>query len=123
MLLTPDAGFGVSIDSFSLLDYDDGLGQGHSVRWELLGNGAVLASGLSDVPANGQLPVVTGLPPFFDGPLELRLTHVSGFNNDLAIDDILFRQVAIPEPATFLLAVLGLVALCFSFRRSGTPRA
>ncbi len=123
MLLAPDAGFGVALDSFSLLDYDDGLGQGHSVRWELLGNGAVLASGLSAVPANGQLPVITGLSPFFDGPLELRLTHLSGFNNDLAIDDILFRQVVIPEPATILLAVLGLIAFCFTFRSSGTPRA
>ncbi len=123
MLLTPDAGFGVAIDSFSLLDYDDGLGQGHSVRWELLGNGALLASGLSDVPANGQLPVITSLPPFFNGPLELRLTHLSGFNNDLAIDDIVFRQVVIPEPATILLAVLGLIAFCFTFRSSGTTRA
>ena len=115
MLLTPDAGFGVSLDSFSLLDYDDGQGLGHSVRWELFGGGgggSLLASGLTNIAANGQSQVITGLGPFFDGALELRVTHVSGNNNDLAIDDIVFRQVVIPEPATLLLAVLALAAFC-----------
>jgi hypothetical protein len=102
-----------------LLDYDDGQGLGHSVRWEIFGagGGALLASGLGNIPANGQLPVTTGLAPYFDGPLELRLTHVSGNNNDLAIDDIVFRQVLIPEPATLLLALLALGAFCSNLQR------
>jgi exodeoxyribonuclease III len=114
LLLTPDAGYGVSLDSFSLLDYDDSFGLGHFVRWELFnaGDGSSLASGFSNVPANGQSQVTTGFGPFFDGPVELRLTHVSGNNNDLAIDDIVFRQVLIPEPATVFLALVAVAVIC-----------
>jgi hypothetical protein len=106
VILNSDAGFGVSLDSFSLLDYDDGNGQGHSVRWELLGNGATLASGVSEVVGNGQSLITTGQSSFLEGAIELRLTHLTGLNNKLALDDLVFRQIVIPEPMTLILFFL-----------------
>jgi endonuclease/exonuclease/phosphatase family metal-dependent hydrolase len=111
VVLTPDAGFGVSVDSFSLVDYGDGNGLGHSVRWELIAGGVTLASGMSDVAPNGQAQIVTGQGSFADAELELRLTQLSGRNNRLAVDDVLFRQAVIPEPGTLGLALLACPAL------------
>jgi hypothetical protein len=120
--LTPDAGFGVSLDSFSLLDYDDGNGQGHLVRWELVSGGATLAAGSSAVNANGQAQIITGLESFSESPIELRLTQLSGLNDKLALDDLVFRQTVIPEPSTLVLFILAWPAM-WMLRGRGVRRA
>lgn len=92
LVLTPDAGYGVTIDRFRLLDYQRWAG-GHSVVWSVRNaQGATLASGTANVPADGVITVETGLGALQQQELTLRLEQRSGDKADLAIDDIEFRQ-------------------------------
>lgn len=100
VLLTPDAGAAARIDAFALLDRADGNGLGQTVRWELWGRDLLLADGSALVPDDGQFQVVTGLDTPWAEPLELRLTHLAGVNNGLALDNLVFRQFLVPEPTS-----------------------
>jgi hypothetical protein len=119
LLLTPDAGFGVIVDSFVFDDYAS-FAAGNAFDWTLFENsdaGAVIASG-SEVTANGEnLTVNTGMATAFAGSVLLRIenTTVGGANNDQAIDSISFTQQAIPEPSS--VALLGLGGLGVLLRR------
>jgi endonuclease/exonuclease/phosphatase family metal-dependent hydrolase len=108
--LTPDAGYGIDLESFALLGHANDQGPEHFVHWEVLTSDMVLASGQVTVPSRTSLVVDTGLDVFANGPLELKLTHLSGTNNSLGFDNLSFRQVAVPEPGRwpflFLAAML-----------------
>ncbi len=106
LLLTPDEGAAVRVDSFALLDRADGNGVGQTVRWELWGRESLLADGLAPVPDDAQFQVVTGLADSYTEPLELRLTHLTGINNGLGLDNCVFRQFAVPEPSSLVLLLL-----------------
>jgi exodeoxyribonuclease III len=105
LTLTPDANFNVMLTSFELIDWADSDGVGQSVMWELVqSNGNLLKSGLAVVADGSRLLVNTSVEDSSALGLTLRLQHLSGSNNDLAIDNIAFHQVnLIPEPSTLLL--------------------
>jgi hypothetical protein len=113
-IFTPDAGFGVFISSF---DMDEWGGGGDTINnWELVGTGL---SGTFDAfstandpsDAGGRVNVVTGMTAAnaVFGPLTVRFTRVSGLTSYIAVDNIAFGQVAIPEPGA--LAILSLAGL------------
>ncbi len=100
LTFTPDAGFGVNVDSFVFDDYA-GFAAGNTFDWTLFQNdaaGPVIASG-SEVTANGQnLAVATGMGAPFAGPVLLRIedTTPGGSGADQAVDSISFTQAATP---------------------------
>ena len=121
-ILTIDDGFAAMIESFDLVDYAD-FAAGHTVEWELwrgdVLTGQLLDSGTEIVAADGIESVLTDQVDPVTGQLTLRLTHISGDGTDLAIDNIRFVQVSIPEPTSVsLVMALGLLALSCNRRRS-----
>jgi len=116
---TPESGYGVILDSFVFDDYAAWEG-GSDFSWKLYQdstNGTVLSSG-NITTADGQnLAVNTGMSSVYAGTIVFEI-----FNNDTtsgeegsgeALDDITFRQEAIPEPAvvSFIFVIgLGLIA-------------
>ena len=107
LTLTPDDGFGVLLESFDLVDYAD-FAQGHTVEWELwsgaAGTGSLLLDGTEIIAADQINLVSTGMNDAIFGALTLRIMHLAGDGSDLAIDNIRFIQVAIPEPNAAVLA-------------------
>jgi hypothetical protein len=117
LLLTPDDGFGVVVPSFRLFDYADGNGMGQTVDWEVRsGDGVPVAAGAAIIPLNGHLDVETGLSQALIGPMTLRLTHRSGVNNELALDDFVFRQTVVPEPVGMLAAAIAAALVGIAWR-------
>jgi hypothetical protein len=114
LTFTPNAGKGVIVDSFILDNYASWQG-GNDFDWELLRDsvaGSTIAAGFNiTVPDGDDLLVNTGMTKGYFGPVVLRLTIRAGADgvstSDVALDDIAFRQV--PEPATALLAGVGLM--------------
>lgn len=116
--LTPDAGYGVRLNSFELRDYP-ALNAPHTVEWNVFQDtigGASLASGTSNVPANGSDEVNTGLAGFYTGTIVLELHHTAGHGEVLALDNINFDQV--PEPASSALALAAIGCGLLRRRRS-----
>jgi hypothetical protein len=108
---TPDAGYGVRVNSFVADDYN-GFQSGHTIRWWLYaGNvgGTLLAGGPTSIAiaANTQQTLSVPSYPAFFGPVVLRIEHVSGAGNDLAFDNINFDQF-IPTPGAASAGVLAL---------------
>jgi hypothetical protein len=112
---TPDSGYGVILDSFVFDDYINWEG-GSDFSWNLYQdstNGTVVSSG-NIITTDGQnLTVNTGMSAVYAGNLVFEI-----FNNQVnvgeegsgeAIDDITFRQEAIPEPAVIsLILIMGI---------------
>jgi endonuclease/exonuclease/phosphatase family metal-dependent hydrolase len=110
--LIPDAGKAVLLSSFDLLDWADNDGVGHTVSWQLLQGNDVIKSGTSAVPDSGLISVNTTVTEPLEGSLTLRLQHLSGSRNDLAIDNVAFFETqAVPEPGSIALLLLAGVAL------------
>jgi hypothetical protein len=95
LLLTPDVDRAVLIEAFDLIDFADSDGAGQSVLWEVLNQwGSVFASGNAVVADDGTLHVATGIVGTLNGSQTLRLRHVSGVNNELALDNVAFQEIA-----------------------------
>lgn len=95
LLLSPDAGRGLSLQTFDLIDFADGDGLGQSVLWELLNPaGGLMTSGTATVADGATLHIATGLVGILNGDLTLRLRHLSGVNNELALDNVAFEETA-----------------------------
>ncbi len=108
---TPDAGYGVTFDSFVFNDWV-GYGPGNDFSWSLYedaAGGTVIASGSETTFDGEKLLVNTGMASAYDGTVVFEIVNnqaVGGIGDDQSITDITFTQI--PEPATFgLLAVFG----------------
>ena len=116
---TPDSGYGVILDSFVFDDYAAWEG-GSDFSWKLRQdstNGSVIVSGNITTDDGQNLIVNTGMSSVYAGTIVFEI-----FNNDTtsgeegsgeALDNITFRQEAIPEPAvvSFIFVIgLGLIA-------------
>ncbi len=127
LTLTPDAGFDALVESFELLDWSSG-GTGHSVMWELIGDDGsgevVLLSDTVTIRRRKSKVVDTGMTSGFDGDLILRLTHLSGDQDNLAVDNVAINQVItgqsllVPEPSALLVLMAG-GGLALSRRKYG----
>ena len=107
VVFTPDAGFGVQINSFVFDDYG-GYAAGHTFDWQILVGGSPITGGSGVVVnADQNLLVNTGLTSAIDGPVTLRITPTAGAIDDRGIDSVNFDQaVAVPEPAALSCLVL-----------------
>jgi exonuclease III len=111
LTFTSDAGFGVVLNSFELVDYAN-FAAGHTVRWELWAglpnSGSLLTGNIETFAANSIRTVFTNFSGGA-GIMTLRLIHLSGDGTDLAINNVSFQSI--PEPGTAFF--LSLFALSF----------
>jgi hypothetical protein len=119
VVFTPDAGFAATITSF---DLDEWAGGGATtVDWIVSGGtSGTLASGTWDdfSIANGGRSTVTPNVTGANGEaLTLSFGQTGGSSAYLALDNLTFDQVAIPEPSSTTLAALGLGAMAMRRRR------
>ena len=117
---TPDAGFAIRINSFDLFDYpgwQTGTGD-HTLDWQVLDGVNQLASGSKTVAQSVSLttesvnPIMTS---FFTGPVVLELIH-TGRLDDLALDNLNFDQIAVPEPSSLCLVAMPAILLLLRWR-------
>jgi hypothetical protein len=130
ILFTPNAGYGVRLNSFDFDDYADfngNTGTAHTFDWSLrdAGNNVLFGATGVTVPAdpdagdNDHLTINTGMTDYHAGALRLRITPQNVGENpegDRAIDNLNFDQAVVPEPVSASLLALGGVAL---LRRRG----
>ena len=118
---TPDAGFGVLVDSFVFDDYVNYANPTNKFNWFLYEDsdaGALIASGTETTADGDNLTVNTGMATAYAGTVLLRIEEHSdnvGGSFDQALDDISFTQQAVPEPSS--MALLGLGGLTLILRR------
>ncbi len=109
----PDAGVTVYIGSFILDEWSGG--GGITVEWSIFADsksGNLLKSGTWTGDNAGFRSQVSVDHLGDEGQtLVLKLERTSGLNNYLALDDLSFDQKGVPEPATAVLAGLGLLAM------------
>ena len=99
---TPDAGYGVDINSFTLDPYESAS---NDVAWTVYAGsvgGSVLASGSESF--SDDLGVAVTMSPHF-GTVVLEIDNISGDRESLALDNLNFVQV-VPEPTTAPLLLL-----------------
>lgn len=122
---TPDAGFAATITSFDLDEWGGGGGD-MTVNWSISGGiSGTLASGTwddfntaNDAGDAGGRSTVTPNVIGADGEvLTLSLTQTGGDTTYLAMDNLAFDQVAIPEPSSVALLGLGGIALILRRRK------
>jgi hypothetical protein len=107
---TPDAGYGVNLESFILDLLDDGPAGGLDFNWVARRDhdaGAVISSGsLLDVTsANDPTASVNAS---HTGTVVLQMSFLNAGNGGIvAIDDVRFTQFAIPEPGSLALLAGG----------------
>jgi hypothetical protein len=135
LLFTPSAGSGVLVNSFALDEYKGG-GTAYSdpaygdssVSWSLFDSLGTLASGTWDLRNNANDPndlggrntILTGLTSAnitLGQPVTLRLILNSGAPSYLALDNLIFDQVVVPEPGVVSLGLLGAGLGALALRR------
>ena len=101
---TPNAGYGVQVNSFEFNDYPGWPNSEltETLDWNLWGGsvgGVLLANAQSVMVTGGEiLPVTTGASAY-NGPVVLEINHVSGnMDGDIGLDSLNFDQV--PKPAS-----------------------
>ncbi len=119
VVFTPDAGFAATITSF---DLDEWAGGGATaVDWSISGGtSGTLASGTWDdfSIADGGRSTVTPNVTGADGEvLTLSFAQAGGNGEYLAIDNVTFDQVTIPEPSSMALLVLSSLGVLLRRRR------
>ena len=107
---TPDAGYGAQINSFRLNDWG---ANDHVIDWTIYEDnvgGTVLDSG-SFGPGGDTTISTAGLS--YIGTSVLELHHTAGTRTFLAVDDLNFDQVGVPEPSVGVLLLAAFVGLAF----------
>ena len=105
-VFTADEGFGVRVRSFVVDDWD-GDGEGHVVNWRVYAGTVaaenIVASGDNvEVASDEELKVSVDNTAFHKGVLILRIQHIAGKGNYMAIDNIHFEQTNWPSEGALL---------------------
>lgn len=109
----------VSLLGFTLRDRTGPESEGHRVRWEVLADGEALDAGVVLVPDQGAWQSLLPRDGLEGRDVTLRLWPLAGVADHLILDDVVFRQVTVPEPSSSIL--LGsLLASLWPFRRRVT---
>jgi hypothetical protein len=121
IVFTPDAGYGVTVNSFVFDDYA-AYQAGHTFDWQLLdaGNTALFGASGVVVAADQNLTVNTGMTEPHFGTLTLRIHPTAGAVDDRGIDTINFNQ-AVPEPASCGVVAVALCVLSLGRKRRRHP--
>jgi MYXO-CTERM domain-containing protein len=121
IVFTPDTGYAVKLQSLDLNDWVQGPNgdPGYNVAWSVTGGvSGTLGSGtFTTVDGTNQTFSLGDLTGAFGEALTLSLTQLDGASSYLAMDNLAFDQVAVPEPASAALGILGLGALALRRRR------
>ncbi|MGC4013600.1 MAG: hypothetical protein QM755_03635 [Luteolibacter sp.] len=128
---TPQAGYGVSIESFNFFSYYASSTDASSTNGEFSFDWAVVRSSDSVTVLNGSTGLFTGgsaspaitvgyvAPDAGAYSLVLTRTGGAGGNANIAVDNIAFSQFAVPEPSAALLGSAGLLGLLRRRRQDG----
>ena len=119
LVFTPIAGSGALVNSFAL---DEWAGGGStSVNWSLFDSTGTLASGVwTKSNAGGRDMILTGLTTAnvnIGLPVTLRMALNSGAPSYVALDNLIFDQVVVPEPSVVSLGLLGAGLGALALRR------
>ena len=115
-VLTPNAGYGVKVNSFKLAHYPSA--SGGDADWTVLGGASTLVLGTVTVNTSDGITVNTGMTGFYFGEVTLKIDNVSVGAWNFALDDLNFDQQMIPEPSMLVLLSTGLVGLiCYAWRK------
>jgi hypothetical protein len=119
---TPDTGFAVILSSLDLNDWVQGPSDlaGMDVDWVVSGplSGTLGSGTFATVDGTSRNFTLGGLTGADGETLTLGLTQRSGSASYLAMDNLSFDQVAVPEPTGAALGVLALGAMAMRRRRA-----
>lgn len=116
VVFTPDAGFNAVVTSFDLNAWVGGGDQ--DVDWTLTGSASGLLGGGNTVTTDGTVATYNvGISGVGGETLTLNLIQNSGATSYLAMDNLAFDQVPVPEPGTAVLALGGLGAVMMRRKR------
>ena len=108
-VLTPDAGYGVKVNSFEL----GTITSPYNATWTVLDGASILATGTVAVSTT-ETSVNTGLTGFYAGPVTVKIESSGSW---LGLSDLNFDQ-QIPEPSMLVLLSTGLIGLlCYAWRK------
>lgn len=120
VVFTPDAGFDVVLTSTGINVWDNPANLGFDIDWTVVGStSGTLGSGSILAAEEAETTLNFGVTGTGSESLTMTLTigATAGTGSYLAMDNLSFDQVAIPEPSTSLLAAAGLGALALRRRR------
>ncbi len=112
---TPDAGFGVRLDSFDL-DAWAGSGGMH-MSWAVTGSSSGVMAAGDWMREAGRDTINLNLEGVIGETLTLTFVHLAGDPAYVAMDNLAFDQL-VPEPASAALVAAGLGAMAMRRRRS-----
>ncbi|BDS06008.1 hypothetical protein NT6N_10480 [Oceaniferula spumae] len=117
IVLTPDAGWNVILSSFDVDDWAGGGGDS-SLDWDVTGSvSGSIDSGTYTQPDGTKSALAFNVTGSNNETLTLSITQTGGFSSYLAMDNLSFDQVAVPEPSSALLGAIGLGAMAMRRRR------
>jgi len=120
---TPQSGFGVKIESFNFFSYYASATDASTTNGQFSFDWSVVRTSDSATVASGSTGLFTGgsASPTINvsytapdsGAYSLVLTRTGGLggNANIAVDNITFSQLAVPEPSSALIGSLGALAL------------
>ena len=123
LTFTPDTGYGVTLNSFLIREYDHPSFEVLSpdVSWTVRQDstlGAILATGTSASFTPGESRTISPNVNY-DGTVVLEISFTGTDNQGaIALDDVNFDQYIVPEPSTAMLACAAMVGMATLVRRN-----